>query len=84
MTRREFLTLAAAAGLPAPVLAASTGTLLYVAASRVVSCRARNFAIRSIRRTGTGSDNGNLSVPLLRSYRASSLANASTNASLAG
>ena len=33
------------------------------------SCRARNFAIRSIRRTGTGSDNGNLMVPLLRSYR---------------
>ena len=55
-----------------------------VAASRVVSCRARNFAIRSIRWTGTGSDNGNLSVPLLRSYGDSSLANASTNASLAG
>jgi FixJ family two-component response regulator len=40
---------------------------------RLFSCRARNFAIRSIRRTGTGSDNGNLSVPLLRSYGRSCL-----------
>ena len=32
MTRREFLTLAAAAGWPAPVPAAPTSTLLYVAA----------------------------------------------------
>ena len=55
-----------------------------VTPSRLVSCRARNFAIRSISRTGTGADNGNLSVPFVRSYGASSFANASTSASLAG
>ena len=52
--------------------------------SRAAIRPAWNLAMRSISFSGTGSSSGRRSVPLLRSYGASSFPNAATRASVAG